>query len=161
MPDLYDTYQLSRGRFDDAVAPLSAAQLNHRLYEGSLTIGEMALHLAGVEVWFVSQLTGDPLDAFESKLARCATEGVVDEAQFPFTPAEITPEVVANGLAVGRARAERLLAENRDDLRAKQIKSALGPVITGAGALQRFAFHPGYHHGQAFQIVSAPGFPAG
>ena len=121
----------------------------------------MALHRAGVEVWFVSQLTGAPLNGFEEQLAVCATEGVVNDNEFPFKESEITASLVAQGLAAGRAKAEALLGENDEEVRAKQIKSALGPIITGAGAMQRFAFHPGYHHGQAFQILSSPGFPTG
>ena len=40
-----------------------------------------------------------------------------------------------------------------------KIQSALGPIIDGRGALARLAFHPAYHHGQTYQLKSAPGFP--
>jgi hypothetical protein len=41
----------------------------------------------------------------------------------------------------------------------REIKSALGPMITGHGALARLAFHPGYHHGQAYLMLTSPDFP--
>jgi hypothetical protein len=44
--------------------------------------------------------------------------------------------------------------------RAATIQSALGPIIDGTGALARIAFHPGYHHGQAYQMRMHPDFPA-
>ena len=47
-----------------------------------------------------------------------------------------------------------------DDLRARTLKSALGPIIDGTGAMARLAYHPGYHQGQVYMIKTAPGFPA-
>gem|GEM_PF-4793166 len=44
------SYALCRGRFDQELADLTDAQMQWRMYPGSLSIGEMALHLAGVEI---------------------------------------------------------------------------------------------------------------
>jgi hypothetical protein len=158
MGDLATTYQLTRGRFEDALSGLSADQLNWRLHPGALTLGEMAIHVAGVEIWFAAQLTGESLSGEAESISRAATEGVI-AGDFPFESSEITPDFVIRALALGRDAAERLAAQDGPELRAKEIKSAPGPMISGQGALARIAFHPGYHQGQAHLIRSAPGFP--
>lgn len=160
MSDFAASYAISRQRFDDAVLGLNAAQLNWRIHPGVLTIGEMALHVAGVEVSFISQLLGVVLEPFGDKLKSAATEGVVNESPFPFSAEEITPDTVAQALQLGRSMVEPVIAAPSDAVRAGEIKSALGPMISGTGALARLAFHPGYHQGQAHLIITAPGFPA-
>lgn len=143
------------------VKDLNQEQLNWRLYPGSLTIGEMALHVAGVEISFASQLTDTPVDGLKARLKSSATEGVVNDNRFPFSPHEITPELVAESFALAEAMALMIIDEPSEAVLKKELVSALGPVITGEGALARFAFHPGYHQGQAYQIKNAPGFPSG
>jgi hypothetical protein len=158
--DFSVSWELSRGRFDQEVLALSQEQLNFRLYPGALTIGEMAIHVAGVEIWFLSQLHGTPVAENLERIAKTATEGVVNDNPFPYSAEEITPTLVAEALATAAAQVKEVIYEPAEALLQKEIKSALGPIITGRGALARFAFHPGYHHGQAYQIKCAPGFPA-
>lgn len=160
MTQFMTSWQLCRGRFVTEVSNLSQEQLNWRLYPGSLTIGEMALHVAGVEISFVSQLTGATLDEMAQRLKRTATEGVVNDLAFPFAPEEITPEFVSQSLSLAESMTRPVIENPSGEILSKELVSALGPVITGEGALARFAFHPGYHQGQAYQIKSAPGFPA-
>lgn len=159
MSDYLASWTLSRKRFDDEVLGLNQAQLNWKLYPGALSIGQMALHVAGVEVSFYSQLRGLELSAEDARLKLAATEGCVNDNPFPYSDQEITPEFVAASLAKSRPVAEELLAENDSAIRSKEIKSALGPMIDGQGAMARFTFHPAYHQGQAYQIKQAPGFP--
>ncbi len=157
--DFSVSWELSRGRFDQEVLSLTQEQLNFRLYPGSLTIGEMAIHVAGVEIWFLSQLHGNPVPQGLRRIAQSATEGVVNDNPFPFDATEITPGTVAEALATAASMVQKVIYEPSALLLEKEIKSALGPIITGRGALARFAFHPGYHHGQAYQIKCSPGFP--
>jgi hypothetical protein len=157
--DFAATWRLVRGRFDEAVSGLSQEQLNWRMHPDSLTLGEMAVHVAGVEVSFISQLRDDQLDAEAQRIKAAATDGVINEKPFPFSSAEITPEFVSAALTRGRSMAEPVISNPTDAIRAKQIVSALGPVIDGTGALARLAYHPGYHQGQAHLIRTAPGFP--
>ncbi|MBS1706843.1 MAG: DinB family protein [Armatimonadetes bacterium] len=159
MSDFSQTYELARKRFDDCVAEFSTPQLNYRLGPDTLTVGEMALHLSGVEIWFVSQLLGRELGAEEQQLASAATEGVVNDHPFPFSEAEITVDLVRTALAKGREMVMSIILSPTEEVLNREIKSALGPVITGAGALARFAFHPAYHHGQAYLIQHSTGFP--
>ena len=154
------SWQLSRSRFVAEVQELNQAQLNWRLYPSALSIGEMALHVAGVEVSFVSQLTDAPLDDSKTRLKRAATEGVVNDLPFPFAAEEITPDLVAKSLALAEEMTRPLIENPSADALKREIVSALGPVITGEGALARFAFHPAYHQGQAYQMKQAPGFPS-
>lgn len=158
MEDFAATRALSRGRFTDAVTGLSEGQLNYRLHPNALTIGEMAIHVAGVEVSFASQLLDEPLDSFENRLKAAATDGAVNDLPFPFEANEITPELVARALEVADTWIQRLYATGHE-LRSKEIKSALGPMISGEGAYARLGFHPGYHHGQAYLIMTSPNFP--
>jgi hypothetical protein len=158
--DFHTTYTLTRQRLDDLIAPLNAAQLNFRLHDNALTIAEMAVHVAGVELWFTAQLLDQTLtDDTDLRIARAATDGSVNDNPFPFTPEELTPELVRHALARGRAAAQHLFETPEETLRARQIQSALGPVIDGAGALARIASHPFYHQGQAYLIASSPAFP--
>lgn len=159
MSDFAATYALTRGRFQDAVLGLTEAQLNFRLLPETLTLGEAAIHVAGVEVWFAAQLRGEALTGELGRLAQAAVDGVID-GDFPFSREEIVPAKVEWALSEGRKAVEALLADDSPELRSKQIKSALGPMIDGTGALVRLAFHPGYHSGQAHFIKSSPDYPS-
>jgi len=159
MSDFLTAYQISRGRFEEAVLDLSQEQLNWRLQPDTMTIGEAAMHVAGAEVNFISQLLDTELDSFATRLKSAATQGVIDDLPVPFSSDEITPALVRKALELGRAMAEPVIAEPTDALRAKIIKSVLGPMIDGNGALARLAFHSGYHQGQVHLMTVAPGFP--
>lgn len=158
MTDFYETWALTRGRFDSAVQNLSAAQLQFRPYENVLTIGEMAIHVAGVEASFGCQLKNDFSDSFLAKIAMAATDGVVNENPFPIANQEISPELVNQALSAARQLIEPMVS-NPDPWREIEIKSALGPMINGTGAFARLGYHPGYHHGQVHMIVSHPDYP--
>lgn len=159
MSDFAASWELSRKRFLDAVLDLNEAQLNWRLHPTALTIGEMAIHVAGVEVFFISQLLDQTLDGMEAKVAKASTEGVVNENPFPFAEVEITPNSVRHALEMADSMTRPVITAPTEEVRAKNITSALGPVIDGTGALARLAFHSGYHQGQAHLIRTAPGFP--
>jgi hypothetical protein len=161
MSDFAATWELIRGRFDDALSGLSQEQLNWRLHPETLTLGEMAIHLAGVEISFISQLLGAPLDDWDTRIRAASTDGVVNSEPFPFAPDEITPDLVQAALTRSRAMVQPVINNLTEEVRQKQIKSALGPIIDGTGAFARLAYHPGYHQGQAHLIKTAPGFPPG
>lgn len=159
MSDFGVTYSISRQRFVDSLQGLSSEGLNWQLHPGVMTIGQMALHVAGVELSFASQLLGQTLDESGERLRRAATDGCVNDLPFPFSPEEITPEFVEAALLRAREMVEPLIQNPTDEIRSVQIKSALGPVIDGTGAFGRLSFHPGYHHGQVHIIRTSPGFP--
>ncbi len=160
MSEFIQSWRLSRQRFNDSVKGLSGEQLNWKLHPAALSIGQCALHVAGVEVWFISQLKGDMLDVDMARLAKAATEGVVNDHPFPFADSEITPELVHQALETAYHHVEPVIVSPSPEHFAVEIKSALGPIITGEGAFARLAFHPAYHHGQVYLIATAPGFPA-
>lgn len=160
MSDFAKSWNLSRGRFVEAVSGLNQEQLNWRLHPGTLTIGEMVLHVVGVETWFISQIVGRTIEGEEARLVKAAVDGVVNDLPFPYSPDEITPEAIAKAFAHSKALVEPHMDNPSAEFLAKELKSALGPMITGEGALARMAFHPGYHHGQAYLMITAPGFPA-
>jgi hypothetical protein len=120
----------------------------------------MALHVAGVEVSFASQILGLSLSPLDAKIKLSATEGVVNDHPFPFDEQEVTAEAVEGALNRARTMVTPLLENPSTENLTIPLKSALGPMITGEGALARFAFHPAYHQGQAYLIKGAPGFPA-
>lgn len=153
-------WSLSRGRFDEAIADLNQEQLNFRLHDKALTIGEMALHVAGVEFWFMSQLHGKSPEGEDARLAKAATDGSVNDKPFPFSTDEITPEFVKERMAFSRAIVAPVIEMIPDALRAIEVLSALGPIITGDGVFARLSFHAGYHHGQVYLIRTAPSFPS-
>lgn len=159
MTDFAHSWNLSRGRFVESLEGLNQEQLNWKLHPAALSIGEMAIHVAGVEIWFVAQCTGLELNEAQARLTKTATEGVVNDNPYPFSPEEITPELVISALNEAKALVEPHITNPSEEFLKKEIKSALGPIITGHGALTRYAFHPAYHHGQVYQIITAPGFP--
>lgn len=159
MVDFRAPYELARGRFDEAVLALSAAQLNFRLIPDSLTIGESALHVVAAELSFLSGLLGLDLTDEESRIVRCLKDGVMNDAPFPFTAEEITPELVRHALGLSRDRVISTMASPPAGFEERTVVSAFGPLITGEGAMARLAFHPAYHHGQAYLILSSPDFP--
>lgn len=158
MTDFESAWILTRDRFIDATKDLNSEQLNWRLHDGTLTIGEMALHVAGVEVSFATQLAAMSLEGDDARIKSAATDGVVNDLPFPYEPNEISPESVMAALDRGRQLVEPLI-QNPDLVRSVQIKSALGPMIDGTGAFARLAYHAGYHQGQVHLIRTAPGFP--
>ncbi|MBX3119217.1 MAG: DinB family protein [Fimbriimonadaceae bacterium] len=159
MSDFGETWRLVRGRFDDTVIGLTQEQLNWRLHDDALTIGEMAIHVAGVEVSFMSQLLGQTPEGELARVKSASTDGVVNDNPFPFSPDEITPDRISWALDEGRKLVEAHIENLAPDIRAVQITSALGPIIDGTGAFARMAYHPGYHQGQAHLTKTAPGFP--
>lgn len=158
MTDFSKSYALSRGRFETEVKALTQAGISYRLFPGALTIAEMAVHVAGVELWFFSQITGEQFPDHE-RVMKCATAGVVNEDPFPFSEEELTVEFVQQTLDFARSKVQRLIEEPSAEELKVELKSALGPIITGEGALARMAFHPAYHHGQVYQIITSPGYP--
>jgi len=160
MSDFSSSWTLSRKRFLDEISGLTARQLNWRIHPTCLSIGEMALHVAGVELSFGTQLTGADLGDAGNRLKLAATEGVVNDHHFPFSSEEINPQMVAENLEIARALFEPIISAADPVMRQREIKSALGPMITGDGAFARLGFHAAYHQGQAYLIKNSPGFPA-
>lgn len=160
MTDFAMSWDLCRSRLRDTVSDLNHAQINWRIYPESLTIAEMVIHVAGVELWFVQQLTGQTYGTNFDRVVLAATAGVVNNEPFPFTAEELTPSFMLGTLDFAREIVQPHIENPSEDFLANEIKSALGPMISGRGALARFAFHPGYHQGQAYLIRSAPNFPS-
>lgn len=160
MSDFATSWTLSRQRFVTETEGLSSNQLTWTLYPAGLSIGQMAIHVAGVEMYFISQLLDISLDEEGQMIRLAATQGVVNSEDFPFGDPTITPEFVAGCLAKARQMVEPVITAPTLHVLRKEITSALGPVITGEGALARLAFHPAYHQGQAYQMRQFPGFPA-
>jgi hypothetical protein len=160
MSDFSLTWELVRGRLLKEIEGLSQAQLNWRIHPQALTIGEMCIHVAGVEVSFSSQLTEEELSIDLKRLKSSATDGVVNDLPFPYAPIEITPEFVSEAMTSGEKRVRPLIENPTEEIRSRQIKSALGPMIDGTGAFARLAYHPSYHHAQVYLIKSSPAFPA-
>lgn len=160
MPDFHDSWTLSRGRFVAEIEGLSHEQLSWRLYPGSLTIAEAAIHVAGVETKFAAAIDGLTLDEVQERVVQSATDGVVNDKPFPFSADEMTPEFVFAVLEKSKTLVEPILLDPNPTRRAVSLVSALGPVITGEGAMARWGFHAGYHQGQVYQVKNAPGFPA-
>ncbi|MCW5936171.1 MAG: DinB family protein [Fimbriimonadaceae bacterium] len=161
MNDFEATWTLVRGRFDQVFEGLTQEQLNWRLQPGVLTLGEMALHVAGVEASFITQLQRQEPEGLLARLKSAATDGVVNDGSFPFAVDEITPALVKESLELARSLVAPVAKNPTEEIRARQIKSALGPIVDGTGALARLAYHPGYHQGQAHIVKSSPGFPKG
>jgi len=159
MTQYAESWKLSRGRFVESLSGLSSEQLNWKLHKDALSIGQSALHVFGVEVAFGSQLTEKPLDDFGAKVKVSATEGVINDQPFPFSDEQITPELIARADALAKSIVEPLITNPSPEALKKEIKSVLGPMISGEGALARFAFHPAYHQGQVYLICTAPNFP--
>ena len=159
MSDFKATWELTRQRFDDAVLDLNQEQLNWRLQPGTLTIGQMAIHVAGVELFMIRQLVDTSFDEVQDRISQASTEGVISDQDFPFTQDEITPELVRYALQFGREVTAPVISNPTDEIRQKTLKSALGPIIDGTGAMARLAYHPGYHQGQVHFVRTATSFP--
>lgn len=158
MTQYFNSWELSRGRFDQCIFGFTTNGLNYRLYPGCLTAGEMAIHVAGVEIFFAGQMLGCTFSEYE-EVSAAARDGVVNDNPFPVPASKITPEYVKSVLDAAREIVLPLLQNPISEQLNVEMVSALGPIISGEGALARFAFHPGYHHGQAYMISQAPGFP--
>lgn len=156
MSDAYVTWTLVRDRFDAELAQIPDARLHARLFPGAMTPAEMAAHVAGVEVKFCSGVTRKPLNEDDARIARAASDGVVNENPFPFAPEEMTRERLGAILARGRAWAEPVLSDPTPEIRAAEVVSVLGPVIDGTGVLARLAYHPAYHQAQLYLVRVAP-----
>lgn len=159
MTDFALSWTMSRQRFVDEIKDLNAEQLNWKIHEGALSIGQMAMHLAGVEVSFISQLKGMELAGLEAKIKSAAADGIVNDHPCPFTDEEITPASVAEVLEIAKTLAGPLIIEPTEQELGGQVKSVLGPIIDGKGVLTRLGFHAAYHQGQAYTYKTSPNFP--
>ncbi len=159
MTDFAKSWQLSRGRLRAEVQDMNKAQLDYRIHANSLSAGQAVIHVVGVELYFVAQLIGATLDEKQARVAKAATEGVVNDNPFPFSDEEITPELVKWALDEGERFAGPHIENPSPEFLAGELKSALGPMITGDGALARLGFHSGYHQGQIYLCKTAPDFP--
>ena len=159
MSDFAKSWQLSRGRLKAEIEGMTSEQLHYRIHPNSLSAGQAVLHVVGVEVWFTAQLIQKELEGDLLRVAKSATAGVVNDDPFPFSDEEITMELVTWALEEG----EKLLGPNIEnpspEFLSGELKSALGPIITGEGALTRMAFHPAYHQGQIYLCKTSPDFP--
>jgi hypothetical protein len=160
MSDFAETWNLCRQRFLDEIAELSDEQLRWKLHDNALSIGQMALHVAGVEIYYCNQMLGTTPTADVAKLVAATADGVSNDRAFPFADAEINAILVSESLRVSKSFIEPQITSPSEEALKREFKSALGPIITGRGALARLSFHPGYHLGQAYLIKSCPGFPA-
>lgn len=160
MTDFSKSWQLSRGRLRAEVEGMSQAQLDYKIHPNSLSAAQAVVHVVGVEIWFIAQLTGTVLEGDHARIAKCATEGVVNDNPFPFTTEELSLEFVMWALAEGEKFAAPHIENPSDEFLKGELKSALGPIITGEGALTRIAFHSAYHQGQIYLCKTAPDFPA-
>ncbi len=159
MSDFAASWQLSRQRLIDEVSDLNQEQLNWKIHPNSLSIAEGLMHVAGVEVSFATQLMDTRLDEYTTRLKTAATDGVVNERVFPYSAEEMTLEFILQALEVSKSLVEPVITSPTETILKKEMVSALGPVITGYGALTRLGFHSAYHQGQSHMIRTAPGFP--
>lgn len=153
-----ETWNLTRGRFSDSFAGWSHDQLHFRCFPDSMTAAEMALHVAGVEVRFSSDLLQIPLTESQKRLANCATDGSLNDNPFPFSKEEMTADFIRESLELSAEFAKKLF-EADPHVYEREIKSALGPMINGYGAMARIAFHSGYHGAQVYMTKCSPDFP--
>ncbi len=160
MSQYSQAWTLTRTRFIDAIQGLSTEQLNWRMHPGTLTIGEMAIHVAGVEIWFAGQLTDAKYDDFQERVRKASTDGSVNENPFPFAESEINLETCMRALQISGQWVSDIIEDPTEAILSKTLVSALGPVIDGAGAFARLAYHAGYHQGQVHMIRTHPNFPA-
>src|SRR5579862_606243 len=156
MGDFASSWELSRQRLLETISDLNDAQLNWRIHDNALSIGQMAVHVAGVELLFSSQLLGKQLDGEDARIKASATDGVVNDKAFPFADSELTQAKVQEALATSMKLVEPIITNPSSAILEKELVSALGPVITGRGAFTRLAFHSAYHQGQAYMIRTAP-----
>ena len=153
------TWDLTRNRFLKSYEGLNQAQISYRLFPNTLTIAEMATHVFGVEVSFVSQILKLDLDEFGQRLKSAATDGVVNDKPFPFSAEEMTPEFLQKAEQYALDLCNKIMLNPTIEIRSAELVSALGPVIDGNGAMARMGYHPGYHHAQVYMITQSPEFP--
>ena len=159
MSDFAITWELTRGRFLKALEGLSQDQLNFRVFPETLTAGECALHVFAVESSYISQIANIRLDEFGQRLAKCAADGVVNNNPFPFSPEEITPDLVHRAAEYSLGIVNEPINNPTEAMFKAEMTSVLGPQIDGKGVLARLAYHPGYHQAQIYIIQQSPDYP--
>jgi len=159
MTEYANSWAMSRQRFVDEIKGLNAEQLNWKIHPGALSIGEMALHVAGVEIYFIGSLTKRDFSDLENKIAACAKDSVVNDNPFPFSVHEITPESVITGMDHAKSIVEPVITNPSQEVREGTVVSVLGPTVSGDGVFTRLAFHSAYHQGQAYTYKTSPSFP--
>ena len=113
-----------------------------------------------METKFAAGVDGLELDELMQRVLASATDGVTHDKPFPFTAEELTPEFLKRVLDAAKSIWEPIVLDPTPERRLATLVSALGPVITGEGAMARLTFHAGYHQGQAYQMKHSPDFPA-
>lgn len=160
MSDYLAPWRLGRDRFLASFEGLSESQLRFVADYYPNSIGQLAIHVAGSEVFMALHILKiEPRNEFERKVFLSVTDGMLNENVFPFEPHEITRETIDEALRLGESLIEPLLQNASPEHRKVRFASPLGPEIDGDGAFARMAFHASYHQGQVYIIRNAPNFP--
>lgn len=158
--DYLSPWRLGRDRFVASFEGLSESQLRFVADYYPNSIGQLAIHVAGSEVFMaLNILQLEPRDDFERKVYHSVTDGMLNDKVFPFEAHEITRETIGQALRLGESLIEPLLQNPTPEHRKVRFGSPLGPEIDGDGAFARMTFHASYHQGQVYIIRNAPNFP--
>ncbi len=158
-----EVWNFTRARLAEAIEGLSEEQLSWRLYPEAHTIFEMVYHVAGVEHYWSSRMTGrDPAATdFEALLDLAVHGGFLREGVGgPFREAKyLTAAALDQAIAFTGERV-RLIMENPTEAQlAMVLESPVGDSVTGAQGLARLSQHASYHTGQIWLASMSPRFP--
>lgn len=163
MTQFAEVWNFTRARLAEAIEGLSEEQLAWRLYPDAHNVFEVVYHVAGVEHFWTSRLTGNNPSAteYEALLDLAVHGGFLREGVGgPFRePKYLTAKALDDTLAF---TAERLrpLIECPTEAQLKMVLTGpTGETVLGCEALAQVAQHASYHTGQIWLASMSPKFP--
>lgn len=155
-----EIWNFTRERLAQAYTDLTDEQLRWRPEPGVHNIGEWIYHVAGVECWFASKMTGLAASENLDKMAQAARAGFITEGEFPYSDADMTVAALTQALNDSAAMIRPVMESPTQEQLTMPVETVIGPVVEGVGCLWRVAQHSAYHTGQIWVYRFDSRFPS-
>lgn len=154
-----EVWKFTRERLVQSFRDLTPAQLTWRPFREGHNIGEMLYHVAGVECWFGTKMTGLQPEGEVARLVLAARASYITDEPSPFGDTDMNVADIEAALARGAATIEQVITNPTAEQLSMDVETVIGPVVPGVACLWRVAQHAAYHTGQIWTYRQNPGFP--
>lgn len=163
MSQFAEVWNFTRARLAEAIEGLSEEQLAWRLYPDAHNVFELVYHVAGVEHYWATRLTGlNPSATEYEALLDLAVHGgfLRPGVGGPFRESKhLSARALNETLDFTEARLKPVMENPTDAQLQMVLSSPTGQEVVGHEALAQIAQHASYHTGQIWLASMSPKFP--
>ena len=155
-----EIWQFTRERLAQSYQDLSPSQILWRPYPGGHNAGELIYHIAGVEAWFATRMTGGDATADVQRLMEAARATFITEDSFPYGDDDMEMARLDAVLAQAADLVGPVVRNPTEGQLTMDVETVIGPVVSGVACLWRLAQHAAYHTGQIWTYRQDPDLPS-